>query len=95
LQLQTDKGGVMIPPRTLLFQSGTPAVGVVHPDGKVEIRKVSINRDLGNRLEISKGLSESDQIIVNPSSGLATGTVVTIANPASSIDVASTGTNSK
>ena len=83
LQLQTDNGGVMIPPRTLLFQSGAPAVGVVHSDGKVEIRKVSINRDLGNRLEISKGLSESDQIIVNPSSGLVTGTVVTIANPTS------------
>jgi membrane fusion protein, multidrug efflux system len=93
LQLQTDNGGVMIPPRTLLFQSGSPAVGVVLPDGKVEIRKVSITRDLGNRLEISKGLSESDQIIVNPSSGLATGTAVTIANPASGIAVASTGPN--
>jgi hypothetical protein len=73
----------MIPPRTLLFQSGAPAVGVVHSDGKVEIRKVSINRDLGNQLEISKGLSKSDQIIVNPSSGLVAGTVVTIANPTS------------
>jgi RND family efflux transporter MFP subunit len=83
LQLQTDNGGVMIPPRTLLFQSGAPAVGVVHSDGKVEIRKVRINRDLGNQLEISKGLSESDQIIVNPSSGLVAGTVVTIANPTS------------
>src|ERR1700745_1208459 len=62
-QLQTDNGGVMIPPRTLLFQSGAPAVGVVHPDGKVEIRKVSINRSLGNRLEISKGLSESDKML--------------------------------
>jgi hypothetical protein len=73
----------MIPPRTLLFQAGAPAVGVVHADGKVEIRKVSISRDLGDRLEISKGLSESDQIIVNPSSGLATGTVVKIAKPTS------------
>jgi hypothetical protein len=67
----------------LLFQSGAPAVGVLHADGKVEIRKVSISRDLGDRLEISKGLSESDQIIVNPSSGLATGTVVKIAKPTS------------
>jgi membrane fusion protein, multidrug efflux system len=91
LQLQTDNGGVMIPPRTLLFQSGAPAVGLVHPDGKVEIQKVSIARDLGNRLEIPKGLSESDRIIVNPSSGLVTGTVVTIANPTSRIDVVSTG----
>jgi RND family efflux transporter MFP subunit len=83
LQLQTDNGGVMIPPRTLLFQSGAPAVGVVHPDGKVEIRKVNITRDLGNRLEISKGLLESDQIIVNPSSDLETGMAVTIANSTS------------
>jgi RND family efflux transporter MFP subunit len=93
LQLQTDNGGVMVPPRTLLFQSGGPAVGVVHPDGKAEIRKVSISRDLGNRLEIAQGLSESDQIIVNPSSDLASGTVVTIANPTSRVDVASTDTN--
>ena len=83
LQLQTDDGGVMIPARTLLFQSGAPAVGVVHPDGKVEIRKVSIHRDLGNRLEIAKGLSKSDRVIVNPSSGLVSGTVVTIASPTS------------
>jgi membrane fusion protein, multidrug efflux system len=95
LQFQTDNGGVMIPPRTLLFQSGAPAVGVVHPDGKVEIRKISINRDLGDRLEISKGLSASDQIIVNPSSGLTTGTVVTLAKPASGIDVASTDNTAK
>src|SRR5260370_1404635 len=32
LQLQTDNGGVKIPPRTLLLQSGAPAVGVVHAD---------------------------------------------------------------
>jgi RND family efflux transporter MFP subunit len=93
LQLKTDDGGVMIPPRTLLFQSGAPAVGVVHPDGKVEIRKVSITRDLGNRLAISQGLSASDQIIVNPSSSLTTGTVVTTASPASRIAVASTDPN--
>jgi RND family efflux transporter MFP subunit len=93
LQLQTDNGGVMIQPRTLLFQSGAPAVGVVHPDGTVEIRKVTIARDLGNRLQISQGLSESDQIIINPSSGLVTGTVVTVANPASGNAVTSTEPN--
>jgi RND family efflux transporter MFP subunit len=95
LQVQTDNGGVMIPPRTLLFESGAPAVGVVDPDGKVEIRKVSINRDLGNRLEISKGLSESDQIIINPSSSLVTGTAVTIANLASGSDVVRTQQNAE
>lgn len=37
-----------------------------------------INRDLGSRLEISKGLSESDQIIGSPPPSLADGTVVNV-----------------
>jgi RND family efflux transporter MFP subunit len=70
---------VTIPAKTLLFGSdGSPAVGVVHPDRTVEIRKIRITRDLGRRVQIAQGLSESDQLIVNPPAGLATGAVVTI-----------------
>jgi hypothetical protein len=60
-------------------------VGIVHADGKVEIRKIVINRDLGDKLQISQGLSESDQVIVNPSDSLADGMKVTIAAPKQSI----------
>jgi hypothetical protein len=56
-------------------------VGIVHADGKVEIRKIVIDRDLGDKLQISQGLSESDQVIVNPSDSLAEGLTVTIATP--------------
>jgi hypothetical protein len=56
-------------------------VGIVHADGKVEIRKIVIDRDLGDKLQISQGLSESDQVIVNPSDSLAEGMTVTIATP--------------
>jgi RND family efflux transporter MFP subunit len=70
--------GVMIPPMTLLFDSGQPAVALVDPDGKVEIRKVTITHDLGTRLQITSGLSESDRLIVNPPPGLTTGTMVTV-----------------
>ena len=41
----------------------------------------AINRDLGSTLEISQGLSESDQIITSPPPGLVDGTVVIIAKP--------------
>jgi hypothetical protein len=51
---------------------------VVHPDRTVEIRKIRITRDLGRRVQVAQGLSESDQLIVNPPAGLATGAVVTI-----------------
>jgi RND family efflux transporter MFP subunit len=70
---------VTIPAKTLLFGSdGSPAVGVVHSDRTVEIRKIRITRDLGRRVQVAQGLSESDQLIVNPPAGLPTGAVVTI-----------------
>ena len=78
LDIPIDANGVMIPPMTLLFESGQPAVAVIDPDGKVEIRKILITHDLGTRLQIASGLSESDQLIVNPSPGLVTGTAVIV-----------------
>ena len=81
LKLVGDTGLVTIPSNALLFRSEGPAVGVVHPDGIVEIRKVVINRDLGDKLQIAQGLSDTDQVIINPSDGLANGTAVTIATP--------------
>jgi RND family efflux transporter MFP subunit len=79
LKIEGNKGDLTIPAGTLLFRSGKPAVGVVRPNGTVEIRDITINRDLGSKLEISKGLSESDQIITSPPPGLLDGAVVTIA----------------
>lgn len=42
-------------------------MGVVDENDRVEIRKIMINFDLGDKLEISHGLSVSDQVIVSPS----------------------------
>jgi RND family efflux transporter MFP subunit len=81
LKLEGDSGLVTVPSNTLLFRSEGASVGVVRPDGKVEIRKVVINRDLGDKLQISQGLSESDQVILNPSDGLANGVAAQIATP--------------
>jgi RND family efflux transporter MFP subunit len=81
LKIAGKNGDLTIPAGTLLFTSGKPAVGVVHPNGTVEIRKIAINRDLGSKLEISQGLSESDQVITSPPPGLVDGTVVIIAKP--------------
>jgi membrane fusion protein (multidrug efflux system) len=78
LRLRTSTA-VTIPAKTLLFESDEPAVGVVHSDGVVEIRKIRITRDLGRRVQVAQGLAESDQLIINPPGGLAPGAIVTIA----------------
>jgi hypothetical protein len=65
----------------LIFQRQGAAVGVVNPDGKVEIRKITINKDFGTKLEISHGLSVSDQVILNPSDSLGDGMTARIVQP--------------
>ena len=78
LDIPIDGRGVLVPTISLLFQGTQPAVAVVGEDGRVEIHKINIVRDLGTRLQISDGLSPSDQLVVNPPPGLTTGTQVTV-----------------
>jgi len=80
LKVANNTGILTIPSNALLFRSEGTTVGVVDADSKVEIRKISINLNLGDKLEISQGLSGIDQVIVNPSDSLANGTAVKILN---------------
>jgi membrane fusion protein, multidrug efflux system len=82
LKLEGDTHTVTVPSNALLFRSEGAAVGVARPDGAVEIRKITISRDLGDRLEVSQGISDTDQVILNPSDGLADGMKVTVTKQA-------------
>ena len=82
LKLEGDTHTVTVPSNALLFRSEGAAVGVARPDGTVEIRKITISRDLGDRLEVSQGISDTDQVILNPSDGLADGMKVTVTKQA-------------
>jgi RND family efflux transporter MFP subunit len=78
LDIPMDGTGVMIPPTTLLSQGGQTAVAIVGQDGRIKLRKVVITHDFGTRLQIASGLSESDQLVINPPPGLAAGTQVVV-----------------
>jgi RND family efflux transporter MFP subunit len=71
-----------LPGNTLLFRAEGPQIGVVSPDGAVELRAVKLGRDLGDTVEILSGAGPSDRVIVNPSDSLAAGVVVRVAAPA-------------
>ena len=79
--LESVGPSLMIPANTLLFRKGSAAVAVVQSDGKVEIRNVQIGKYLGARLEIVKGVSLTDQLIVNPSDSLNDGMKVHVVEP--------------
>lgn len=67
-----------LPGNTLLFRPEGPQVGVVRPDGKVELRSVKLGRDFGRTVEILDGVAPEDRVILNPSDSLENGATVRI-----------------
>jgi len=74
-----QEGRLALPANTLLFRAEGPQVGVVQPDGKVEMRTVKLGRDFGQVVEILGGVSPTNQVIINPSDSLASGMTVRVA----------------
>jgi len=70
---------VTVPVNAMLFRAEGPQVAVVSPDGKIQLRHISIGRDYGTTLEILGGVSPSDQIIINPPDSLEDGQQVNVA----------------
>src|ERR1700722_2931892 len=69
---------LIIPADTLLFRSEGLRVGVVRGD-HAELMPIAIGRDYGATVEVINGLKPTDQVIVDPSDSLTTGTPVRIA----------------
>jgi multidrug efflux pump subunit AcrA (membrane-fusion protein) len=59
-------------------------VGVVDRNGRVQLRKVTIGRDLGTSVEVLSGLEVTDAVITNPSDSLNAGDQVAVENSQSS-----------
>src|SRR5258706_14200205 len=66
----------VLPGNTILFQAQGPQVGVVNSQNRVELRKVTLGRDFGNRVEILSGISQPDALIANPPDYLVDGMAV-------------------
>jgi RND family efflux transporter MFP subunit len=80
LQLKTPVPPLVIPTGAVLFQASGPQVAIVN-NNQVELRKVSIGRDFGNTIEITAGISPSDQVITSPPDYLVDGMKVITQQP--------------
>ena len=69
---------LVLPGNTILFQAQGPQVGVVNSQNQVELRKVNLGRDFGNRVEILGGISQTDAVIANPPDYLVDGMSVAV-----------------
>jgi hypothetical protein len=61
----------------LLFRSEGLRVGVVR-NGHAELVPITIGRDFGTTVEVVAGLHSTDQVIVNPSDSLTSGSRVQV-----------------
>ncbi len=68
---------LLIPATTLVLTSDGPTVAVVQ-DGRVHMQRLTLGRDLGAEVEVTAGLAEGAQLIVNPSDEIAEGVRVRV-----------------
>ena len=73
-----------IPSNTLLLRREGSRVGVVR-DGRVQLVPISIGHDYGDVVEVTAGLTRADQVVLNPSDSLVSGTPVEIDSNAAPI----------
>lgn len=77
LKLPGKSHAVTILSNTLLFRSAGLQVGVVRND-HIDLVPITIGRDYGATVEVIKGLTPADAVIINPSDSLISGQSVRI-----------------
>lgn len=78
-ELPSNPNIVRIPTSALVFRERGMEVAIVGPDDKVELRPITLGRNLGTEVEVLKGLNVSDRLVNSPPDSLATGDTVHIA----------------
>jgi RND family efflux transporter MFP subunit len=69
---------LLVPATAVLIDARGTRVAVVH-DGVLSWRKVDIDGDLGDRIAVSTGLAEGDEVVASPSDRLVEGMRVVVA----------------
>ncbi|MSQ59315.1 MAG: efflux RND transporter periplasmic adaptor subunit [Betaproteobacteria bacterium] len=76
LKLHAGKPALILPVNALLFRPEGVQVAVVAADNKAVLKKVALGKDFGTQIEVVSGLDANEQVILNPSDSLISGTVV-------------------
>jgi RND family efflux transporter MFP subunit len=85
LKIPRKTPSFVVPADALLFNRNGMQVAVVS-NGKAEIRKVRVARDLGTRVEVDSGIAAGDQVILNPPVTLVDGSKVQVRTEAAAAE---------
>jgi RND family efflux transporter MFP subunit len=81
LSLVKPAQSVTVPSNALIFRKDGIQVAVVR-DGKADLVPIKIGRDYGEKVEVVSGVGTGDQVILDPSDSLISGTAVHAEAPA-------------
>jgi RND family efflux transporter MFP subunit len=76
LKIPRRTPSLILPAEAIIFNRAGLNVAVVE-DGRVHIRKVTLVRDMGTTVEVSEGVKDGDQVILNPPVNIAEDQAVT------------------
>ena len=77
LHIPRKTPSLLVPADAIIFNRNGMQVAVVN-NGKAEIHKVEVKRDLGTQVEVDSGVKAGDQVILNPPVTLADGSKVQV-----------------
>jgi RND family efflux transporter MFP subunit len=78
LKIPRKTPSLVVPAEAIIFNRDGLQVAVVN-NGKAEIHKVRVTRDLGTQVEVDAGVKPGDRVILNPPVNLAEGSKVQVA----------------
>jgi RND family efflux transporter MFP subunit len=70
-----------VPATALIFRNQGLQIATVGSDNKARLHTIIQGRDFGTSIEVLAGISENDQVVINPPDSLAEGGMVRIAPP--------------
>jgi RND family efflux transporter MFP subunit len=80
-ELPSNPNVVRIPTSALVFRERGMEVAIVGPGDRIELKPITIGRNLGTEVEVLSGLTLSERLVNSPPDSLATGDLVRIAGP--------------
>ena len=78
-RLPSNPDVVQIPTSALVFREQGLQVATLGPGDKIELKSVTLGRNLGTDVEVVSGLSASDRVVNSPPDSLASGDLVHVA----------------
>ncbi len=78
-ELPSNPDQVRIPTSALIFRERGMEVAIVGPGDRIELKPVTLGRNLGTEVEVIRGLTLADRVVNSPPDSLAAGDTVHVA----------------